>query len=764
VTSEAAKGADGEPSPAKTIITPAEPADQATPTRVRAKPVTPRPSRVYAVELPSFEGPLDLLLHLVRRHELDILDIPIAFVTEKYLEYLSIMRALDIEILGDYLVMAATLAYLKSRELVPQQASEEEGGEEDDEDGEDPREALIRRLIEYERFRAAGRELNEMPVIGRDVFARGGSIDLPPLDPGMAPVTLFRLTEAYARVLARAQINKSHEVQLERVTVRQRMEQLSLLLEERESVEFESLFLEQEWGSVEELRQMLVVTLMSVLELVKLGIIGVRQAHETESIHLQKRASHAEAMKALTSYSEDDSFGEGGGVAGGGQPVTPEASPGVASPVETEAGETEPGVASPVETEAGETELGVASPVETEAGETEAGETGTRETEPGVASPVEAEAGETELGVGSPIATETVASHGSRVSEGLTPYEEPAALEVEPRPGPGAASVEQARASGIEVEPGVEVSGASAEGVASSVDADEDLVTDVELDAEDDGALGEGSWRRPAPSVEPGALSEDADLGPVRGSLEASVDGEEVLAMGRDEVDRGGLPEGRNDAVVGVDTEEDPVEEGETLGELGIAAFEDDLELGSRVELVEKPAHAAVDGEIGAFPEDALGAMLASVRRLEAEGELRDAPGDAALSPDPGPHAQADGESRAGPGGAPDSGRDAEREGPAGGVPGPTPGAGRDAERDGRAESGDVLAAGARAEREAFAGAGVGGVRGEERERSGLGPGLSEGSEPGATPEASQEGIEEARGGAEPTFIDAIDDPGESHE
>ena len=395
MTSEAAKGADGGPSPATTMITPAEPADQATPTRVRAKPVTPRPSRVYAVELPTFEGPLDLLLHLVRRHELDILDIPIAFVTEKYLEYLSIMRALDIEILGDYLVMAATLAYLKSRELVPQQASEEEGGDEDDEDGEDPREALIRRLIEYERFRAAGRELNEMPVIGRDVFARGGNIDLPPLDPGMAPVTLFRLTEAYARVLQRAQINKSHVVQLERVTVRQRMEQLSLLLEERESVDFESLFLEQEWGSVEELRQMLVVTLMSVLELVKLGIIGVRQAHDTESIHLQKRASYAEAMKALTSYSEDDSFGEGGGVAGGGQPVTPETalgvtpggpSPGVTptvvgSPGSAEAGMSGPEAASPGLVEAGVSEPEAVSP----------GSVGTGISEPEAVSPVFAE-------------------------------------------------------------------------------------------------------------------------------------------------------------------------------------------------------------------------------------------------------------------------------------------------------------------------------------------------------------------------------------
>ena len=279
-------------------------------TRPRAKPIADRPSRIYAVELPSFEGPLDLLLHLVRRHELEILDIPIAFITEKYLEYLDAMRALDIEILGDYLVMAATLAYLKSRELVPQQANEEDAADDDDEEGEDPREALIRRLIEYERFRAAGRELNSMPVIGRDVFPRGGNIDLPPLDPGMAPVTLFRLAEAYSRVLARAKINKCHEVVLDRVTVRQRMEQLSLMLDERESVDFESLFLEQEWSSVEELRQMLVVTLMSVLELVKLGIMGVQQANDTETIRLQRRASYAQAMRLLTSYSEEASFGD----------------------------------------------------------------------------------------------------------------------------------------------------------------------------------------------------------------------------------------------------------------------------------------------------------------------------------------------------------------------------------------------------------------------------------------------------------------------
>ena len=270
----------------------------------------PRQQAIYAVDLPIFEGPLDLLLHLVRRHELDILDIPIAFITQRYLEYLALMRALDVEIAGEYLVMAATLAYLKSRELLPRQEAEGAGGEASDEDGVDPREALIRRLVEYERFRAASAELDAMPVSGRDTFGRGRDIDLPPLDPGMAPVTLFRLAEAYARVLQRARISKSHEVTIEAVTVRQRMEQLSLLLEERGEVDFEGLFLGRTWRSAAELRAMLVVTLMSILEMVKMGLAGVYQAPETAAIRISRRASHAQALAAIAGYDEESSFGE----------------------------------------------------------------------------------------------------------------------------------------------------------------------------------------------------------------------------------------------------------------------------------------------------------------------------------------------------------------------------------------------------------------------------------------------------------------------
>jgi segregation and condensation protein A len=269
-------------------------------------------SAIYSVELEVFEGPLDLLLHLVRRHELEILDIPIAFITEKYLEYLDFMRSLDLEVAGDYLVMAATLAWLKSRELLPSIQSPAEAADSDDDDGEDPREALIRRLVEYERFKNAAADLDALPVSGRDVFARGADIDVPPLDPGLAPVTLFRLAEAYYRVLTRAKINKSHDVQLEPVTVAQRMTQLTLLLDKQQTFDFESLFLGRTWSSEKELRTLLVVTLMSVLELVKLGVAGLQQVPDSDSIRIYRLTAAEDAAELLATYDEEASFGDAG--------------------------------------------------------------------------------------------------------------------------------------------------------------------------------------------------------------------------------------------------------------------------------------------------------------------------------------------------------------------------------------------------------------------------------------------------------------------
>ncbi len=269
-------------------------------------------SAIYSVELEVFEGPLDLLLHLVRRHELEILDIPIAFITVKYLEYLDFMRSLDLEIAGDYLVMAATLAWLKSRELLPSDKAPLEAGEDGEDEAEDPREALIRRLVEYERFKNAAADLDSLPMSGRDVFARGADIDIPPIDPGLAPVTLFKLAEAYYRVLTRAKINKSHDVQLEPITVAQRMTQLTLLLDQKQGFDFEGLFVGRTWNSERELRTVLVVTLMSILELVKLGVAGVQQIPDSDAIRVYRLEISEEARAVIETYDEAESFGDAG--------------------------------------------------------------------------------------------------------------------------------------------------------------------------------------------------------------------------------------------------------------------------------------------------------------------------------------------------------------------------------------------------------------------------------------------------------------------
>ena len=129
----------------------------------------------FPVVLPTFEGPLDLLLHLCQKHELDILDIPIAFVTEKYLEYLAVMTLMDLDVASEYLVMAATLAHIKSKSLLPAPPP----GQEDElsAEEEDPREALIKRLLEYQKYKAAAEDLQARGVAGRDIFLRGASLE-----------------------------------------------------------------------------------------------------------------------------------------------------------------------------------------------------------------------------------------------------------------------------------------------------------------------------------------------------------------------------------------------------------------------------------------------------------------------------------------------------------------------------------------------------------------------------------------------------------
>jgi segregation and condensation protein A len=227
----------------------------------------------WSLHLPQFDGPLDLLLHLCQKHELDILDIPIAFVTEKYLEHLAVMQLMHLELAADYLLMAATLAHIKSKELLP---SPPAGQDEDEllDDEVDPREALIRRLLEYQKYKAAGEQLAQRGVTGRDIFLRGVAIEpgfsgnLPPL----AEVPLFALVDAFQRVLDRNKMKLSHDVEADRISLTDRIGELSGLLASRGRVLFDALF---EGAST---KFDLVITFLALLEMTRLKMTRLLQS------------------------------------------------------------------------------------------------------------------------------------------------------------------------------------------------------------------------------------------------------------------------------------------------------------------------------------------------------------------------------------------------------------------------------------------------------------------------------------------------------
>jgi segregation and condensation protein A len=231
----------------------------------------PQATSPYAVKLPLFEGPLDLLLHLIRLNEVEITDIPVARIAEQYLDYVELMRDLDLDIAGEYLVMAATLAWIKSRMLLPPDGVEEEGEE------ADPRAELIARLLEYQRFKEAAEELRERQILGRDVFeARGPAPEAAPEAEREIEVGLIQLLDAFRKVLRAAQsADLRHEVATEIITVRERMIAVMDALQTRDVVEFEQIFRVEE--GISPSRTMIVVTFLAILELVRLSALRVYQ-------------------------------------------------------------------------------------------------------------------------------------------------------------------------------------------------------------------------------------------------------------------------------------------------------------------------------------------------------------------------------------------------------------------------------------------------------------------------------------------------------
>ena len=257
--------------------------------RLFDEPITELPEDLYIppealrVFLEAFEGPLDLLLYLIRRQNLDILAIDVAAITHQYIEYVELMKAMEIELAGEYLLMAAMLAEIKSRTLLPRPPKE---GGDDEED--DPRAELIRRLQEYERLKHAAESLAELPRLGRDWFPARAA--LPPLESRVIhpDVELNELLGALAGILRRAELSQTHQISREALSTRERMLAIMERLGDGQFTAFEALF------RLEEGRPGVVVTFMAILELAKEAMIEIVQNAPLSPIHVRARAVREE--------------------------------------------------------------------------------------------------------------------------------------------------------------------------------------------------------------------------------------------------------------------------------------------------------------------------------------------------------------------------------------------------------------------------------------------------------------------------------------
>ena len=227
------------------------------------------PADAPRIQLPVFEGPLDLLLYLIRRSQVDIHDIPIAPITRQYMEYLDLMQELNLDVAGDFMVMAATLIHIKSKMLVPVDPTEAQGEEEQ----EDPREALVQRLLELQRYKEAAGVLHQKAEIRAATWTRPDSV-LPQWDEAgeeMLEAGLFDLVSAFKELLERRKTLFAHEIGDGGKSVEQRMEELMALIREGESVEFLELFASQETKAD------MIVTFLALLELIRLKHVKVYQ-------------------------------------------------------------------------------------------------------------------------------------------------------------------------------------------------------------------------------------------------------------------------------------------------------------------------------------------------------------------------------------------------------------------------------------------------------------------------------------------------------
>jgi segregation and condensation protein A len=247
---------------------------------VEGEPITELPRDLYippyalSVFLEAFEGPLDLLLYLIRRQNLDILDIPIAEISRQYVEYIELMKEIQFELAGEYLVMAATLAEIKSRMLLPRSAV----GEEDE---DDPRAELVRRLQEYERFKKAAGDIDLLERLERDVLQTSAEVTERPTVAKLPDITLKELLVVFKEALDRSTMFAHHHVRREPLSVRERMSSILVTLQTERYVEFQRLFDPREG------RVGVTVTFLAILELIKETLIDVVQTDPFGPIHIR---------------------------------------------------------------------------------------------------------------------------------------------------------------------------------------------------------------------------------------------------------------------------------------------------------------------------------------------------------------------------------------------------------------------------------------------------------------------------------------------
>jgi segregation and condensation protein A len=265
---------------------------------VNGEPVTQLPRDLYIppqaleVFLEAFEGPLDLLLYLIRRHNLDVLDIPLAEITRQYMQYIELMQELQLELAGEYMVMAATLAEIKSRMLLPRAHGADELGE------EDPRAELVRRLQEYERFKQAAENLDGLPRLERDVWSASAELRDRKVVRLLPQITLQEMLVAFKEVVGRAELFAHHHIERERLSVRERMSDIIAMLERSSFVEFVRLF------RPEEGRMGITVTFVAILELVREGLIDIVQAEPFAPLHV-RGAAPARTLRVVADNTEE---------------------------------------------------------------------------------------------------------------------------------------------------------------------------------------------------------------------------------------------------------------------------------------------------------------------------------------------------------------------------------------------------------------------------------------------------------------------------